>query len=244
MMETVKNEELSKINNRLLSAVSHELRTPIAIIKGYATMLLDYYTNLSVAETREYIRSIDNAADRLNKSVDNLLYASYLETGLLKLEIAPVNIADLIEAAVKAAATRDEPVEVVIERGSNLTRVLADQKRIRQVLDNLIDNAIRRSPRGAKIFVAADNNGKELNVSVTDQGPVIPAGELNSIFDLVYSIERKTSANAGDMGLELYICRRLIEAHGGSIRAISAAGKGNAIQFSFPATSVKSIKKR
>lgn len=241
-METIRNREMDRINNALISVVSHEMRTPIATIKGYSTMLYDYLPSLSMEETKEYIRSIDNAADRLNNIISNLLDTSLLETGMLKLEIAPVNVAKLIKTAITEAAARENRPGIVFEPGSNLTRVYMDEKRIRQVLDNLIDNAVRRSLPTAKILISAHNDGKELTVKVTDYGAEIPADTLGKIFDLFYKDERKPSSGAHYVGLGLYVCRQLVEAHGGRIGAISAAGTGTTIQFSLPAIPLKNNK--
>src|SRR4030067_1432887 len=113
-MEEIKCKESNKLTGSLLSAVIHDLRTPLAAIKGYSTMMIDYFPNLSVEEIKEYIQSIDNATDSLTKLVDNLLDTSRLEAGVVKLDKSPVNIASFIKEAVKGAESRKKRNEMRI----------------------------------------------------------------------------------------------------------------------------------
>jgi signal transduction histidine kinase len=119
-----------------------------------------------------------------------------------------------------------------------LPKANIDAKRIRQVLDNLIDNAIKYSPPGTDIEISAEQTGSELLISVTDHGPGIPAEELTNIFDRMYRIEQRVYSGADGMGLGLYICQRLVAAHGGRIWAESTVGKGSTIKFTLPITGV------
>ncbi|MFH1646713.1 MAG: PAS domain S-box protein, partial [Chloroflexota bacterium] len=232
--KVIEYEELSKMKSDLLATVSHELRTPLATIKGYSTMILDYYTQISAEETREYLKSIDDSTDRLAKLVDNLLDTSRLEAGLLKLQRTPSNIAPLIRKAAEEAGVRANRHRIMVELDQGLPRVSIDAKRIRQVLDNLIDNAVKYSPPQTEVLISARRSGRELLVSVTDQGPGIPAAELVNIFDRMYRIEQRLSPGADGMGLGLYICQRLVETHGGRIWAESTAGQGSTIRFALP----------
>ena len=228
--KVIEYEELSKMKSDLLATVSHELRTPLATIKGYSTMILDYFTRLGTEETKDYIKSIDNSTDRLAKLVDNLLDTSRMDAGLLKLEKSPTSMGRLIQGVVVEASIRANHHHIVTALDKKLPRVNIDPKRIRQVLDNLIDNAIKYSPQGTEILISAKKTGRELLISVTDQGPGIPADELTNIFDRMYRIEQRLYSGADGIGLGLYICQRLVEAHGGRIWAESTLGKGSTIQ--------------
>jgi PAS domain S-box-containing protein len=236
--KVIEYEELSKMKSDLLATVSHELRTPLATIKGYSTMILDYFAKLSTEETKEYLKSIDNSTDRLSKLVDNLLETSRLEAGLLHLEKIPADLTQLIEGVAAEAVVRDNQRHTFITRANKLPKANIDPKRIRQVLDNLIDNATKYSPPGTEIEIAAEQTGNELLVSVTDHGPGIPAGELTNIFDRMYRIEQRVYSGADGMGLGLYICQRLVAAHGGRIWAESTIGQGSTIKFTIPFTGV------
>jgi PAS domain S-box-containing protein len=241
--KVIEYEELSKMKSDLLATVSHELRTPLATIKGYSTMILDYFSRLSTEEKKDYIKSIDNATDRLAKLVDNLLDTSRMDAGLLKLEKSPTSLGRLIRGAVVEASMRASHHHIVTALDKKLSKVNIDPKRIRQVLDNLIDNAIKYSPQGTEILVSAKKNGRELLISVTDQGPGIPPDELTNIFDRMYRIEQRIYSGADGMGLGLYICQRLVEAHGGRIWAESTLGKGSTIKFTLPITRMMNVKK-
>jgi PAS domain S-box-containing protein len=241
--KVIEYEELSKMKSDLLATVSHELRTPLATIKGYSTMILDYYSKLNSEETREYLKSIDNSTDRLSKLVDNLLETSRLEAGLLHLEKIPVGLPQLIEKVATEASIRDNQHHVFTAKHKKLPRASIDAKRIRQVLDNLIDNATKYSPSGTEIEISAEQSGQELIIGVTDHGPGIPAEELTNIFDRMYRIEQRVYSGADGMGLGLYICQRLVKAHGGRIWAESTAGQGSTIRFTLPvAERMKSMK--
>jgi PAS domain S-box-containing protein len=232
--KVIEYEELNKMKSDLLATVSHELRTPLATIKGYSTMILDYFAKLSAEETREYLHTIDSSTDRLTKLVDNLLETSRLEAGLLHLEKMPVSLAQLVREVAAEAVIRDNQRHTFVTSCKRLPKVNIDAKRVRQVLDNLIDNATKYSPPGTEITIAVAYSGHELLASVSDQGPGIPPEELTNIFDRMYRIEQRVYSGSDGMGLGLYICQRLVKAHGGKIWAESAVGKGSTIRFTLP----------
>ncbi len=227
----VEYEELSELKSNLLSTVSHELRTPLATIKGYSTMLLDYDRRLSRDEKRDYLGSVDKATDRLTELVDHLLDMSRLEAGLLKLEKTPASISNLIKGAVTEAGLRAPKHKIVLNLPKRLPRVNIDAKRIRQVLDNIIDNAIKYSSEGTKVAVSAKRVGRELLVSIADQGIGIPAEDLERVFDPMYRIEQRLTWDKGGVGLGLAICKGLVDAHGGHIWMESEEGKGSTCSF-------------
>ncbi len=227
-------KELSKLKSNLLSTVSHELRTPLATIKGYATMLLDYNEKLGPEEKGEQLQSIERATDRLTELVDHLLDMSRLEAGLLKLEKTPASILKLVRGVVAETQLRAPRHQIVSKLDKGLPRVNIDAKRIRQVLDNLIDNAIKYSEEGTEVRVVAERVGSELRISVADQGIGIPAEELGKVFDRMYRIEQRLTPQLGGVGLGLAICRGLVEAHSGRIWVESEVGKGSTFYFTLP----------
>jgi len=227
-------EELDRLKGNLLSTVSHELRTPLAIIKGYSTMLVDYDRKLKTREKQEYLRSIDAATDRLTELVDHLLDLSRLEAGLLILKKKPSSILNLIQEAVSEANLRVPAHKITAEVREALPTVEVDTRRIRQVLDNLIDNAIKYSGEGTRVVVESGYLNSEVWVSVADQGVGIPAEDLERVFDRMYRIKQRLSPDAGGLGLGLTICRRLVEVHGGRIWVESELGKGSTFYFTLP----------
>jgi len=227
-------QELDQLKSRLLATVSHELRTPLAIIKGYSTMLVDYNLVLGDEERNEHLLSIDKATDRLTELVDHLLDMSRLDAGLLKLERASASIFKIIEQAVAEARFRVPKHNILIHLGNRLPVVKIDAKRVRQVLDNLIDNACKYSEQGTAVVVSAQRERQELMVSVADQGVGIPRKELKKVFGRMYCLEQRLTKDPGGMGLGLSLCKGLVEAHGGHIWVESELGKGSVFYFTLP----------
>ena len=230
----VEYEELDRLKSSLLSTVSHELRTPLAIIKWYSTMLVDYDRRLKSAEKQGCLESIDRATDRLTELVDRLLDLSRLEAGLLRLNRRPTSISKLIEETVAEVKLRAPGHQVVLKQTDRLLMINIDARRIRQVLDNIIDNAIKYSEEGTSIVIGAKLTGPELQVSVADQGIGIPARDLERVFDRMYRIEQRLTPDTGGAGLGLAICKGLVEAHGGRIWVESKLGKGSTFYFTLP----------
>ncbi|MBU2608834.1 MAG: PAS domain S-box protein [Chloroflexi bacterium] len=232
--EMLEYKTLDKFKSDLLSTVSHELRTPLSIIKGYSTLLIDYDKKLSPQEKLEYLRSTDGATDRLMDLVDRLLDMSRLDAGLLKLDKADFSMLKLIRISAAEAQLRAPGYQIIANVGRKLPRVTADAKRLRQVLDNLIDNACKYSSKGTEIIISARREGKNLLVGVADQGFGIPAKELLKVFNRMYRLEQRLINEAGGMGLGLAICKGLIEAHGGRIWVESQEGNGSTFFFTLP----------
>jgi len=230
----VEYEELDRLKDSLLSTVSHELRTPLAIIKGYTTMLVEYGRRLRSADKRGYLESIDKAADRLTELVDHLLDLSRLEAGLLRLDKQPSHISTLVEETVAEAELRAPNRQIVLKSTDHLPMVNIDVTRIRQVLDNLIDNAVKYSGEETAVVLETRQTGAELHVSVTDEGVGIPAIDLARVFDRMYRIEQRLTPGIGGAGLGLAICKGLVEAHGGRIWVESEPAKGSRFCFSLP----------
>jgi PAS domain S-box-containing protein len=232
--KVIEYEELNKVKSDLLAMVSHELRTPLATIKGYCTMILDYFKKLTSDEKRDYLIAIDHSTDRLAKLVDNLLDTSRMEAGLMKLDRTPTSVTKLIERVASEANVRTDKHHIIVKASKRLPRVSIDAKRIRQVMDNLIDNAIKYSPNGTEITISAQKANQEILISIADQGSGIPLEELTNIFERMYKIEQRLSSGKDGIGLGLYICQRLVEAHAGRIWAESKVGEGSIIHFTLP----------
>lgn len=230
----VEYEELDKLKSSLLSTVSHELHTPLATIKGYSTLLLDYDERMRHDEKRGYLEFIDRATDRLIELVDHLLDMSRLEAGLLHLQKESFSISGLMNDVVAEAKLRAPAHEIVLKLPKRLPRLGIDVRRIRQVLDNVIDNAIKYSEKGTRVVIEARQMGAELQVSVADQGIGISAEDLGKVFDRMYRVEQRVSPDVKGVGLGLAICKGLVEAHGGRIWAESKVGRGSTFYFTLP----------
>lgn len=229
-----KQEELNQLKNDLLAKVSHELRTPLASIKGYSTLLLEYEPRLKTKEKREYLELIDSTTSMLTKLVSQLLDMSHLQAGLYRFKKASTNISRLLQQVTTEARLRSPGQEIVSNSEKWLPNVNIDAGRIKQVMENLIDNACKYSSKGTGVIITARRKDQELIVSVADDGIGIPEDDLEKIFDKMYRVEQAQSMEKPGLGLGLTICREIVEAHGGRIWAESQPGKGSVFSFALP----------
>lgn len=229
-------EEMNKLKTNLLSAVSHELRTPLASIKGYSTLLLDYEKRLNREKKRHSLECIDAATDNLTELIDHLLDLSRLEAGLFRLGRTPTKPERLFGDTIADARLRFPHHKIETRFIKKFPVMTLDGRRIRQVLDNLLDNAAKYSENETVITVNARRSVGELIISVCDQGRGIPADEISRIFDRMYRIEQRLSDNPSGLGLGLSLCKAIVEAHGGRIWAESKAGRGSTFYFALPIT--------
>jgi signal transduction histidine kinase len=227
--------ELDRMKTELLGTVSHELRTPLGSIKGYATTLLTHGNKLRKDEQREFLEIIDSEADRLRDLIENLLDLSRLEAGVLRIDRLPVHLASTVREVVRKVELASPSHAFSLEWPADDPLVNADQKRIYQVIQNLMTNAVKYSPDGGCITVSGHIERRELVISVADQGLGIPQVEIDRIFDRFHRIQAAVSRGIGGTGLGLAICRGLVEAHGGHIWADSPGeSKGSTFSFTLP----------
>ena len=228
-------EELDRMRSEFLGMVSHELRTPLAAIKGSAGAVLDAGRAFAPAETREFFRIITEQANRMFALIADLLDAGRLDAGTLAVSPEPTEVALLVDRARNTFASGGERHTVLLDLPPDLPRVMADRLRIEQVLNNLLANAARHSPESTPIRVEAVRDGVHVAVSVSDEGRGIPPERLAHLFRRYGPTG--DSANTDTFGLGLAICKGLVEAHGGRIRAESAGpGKGARFTFTVPIT--------
>jgi len=226
--------ELDRLKTELLSTVSHELRTPLGSIKGYATTLLTHEHKLKRDERREFLEIIDSEADRLRELIENLLDMSRLEAGVLRMDRSPVHLDRVAQDVARSVQLAAPQHEVVVEWPED-AEVDADPRRIYQVMQNLLTNAVKYSPDGGRIRLAGAFDRRELTVSVADQGLGMPPGELDRVFERFHRVGGEVAQRIGGTGLGLAICKGLVDAHGGRIWAESdGEGKGSTFHFTLP----------
>jgi len=221
------------MKSQLLSTVSHELRTPLASIKGFATTLLRRDVKWDEAAQRDFLRIIEEEADRLTEIIDNLLDMSQIEAGALRIAREPAALRPLIRSVVDEMRMRTEAHYFVVDLPVELPRVLMDPRRIRQVLTNLIGNAIKYSS-GGQITIACEVEPEVVVVSVSDQGEGIPPQYLDKIFERFFQVDGSSTRRVSGSGLGLAISRSIIEAHDGKIWAESTPGQGSTFRFTLP----------
>ena len=232
MQDLAALEELERLQVEFLGMVSHELRAPLAAIKGSAVTLVEEAQQLDAAERQEFHRIILEQAGRMRGLIGDLLDAGRIDAGMLSVDPEPVEVAALVEQARTTFLSGGGRQRMQIDMPGNLPQVMADGRRIVQVLNNLFSNAARHSPESSPIRVEAVRDGVEVSISVSDEGRGIAPERLPHLF-------RKYSDSGGrereGFGLGLVICKGLIEAHGGRIRAESAgSGLGTRFTFTLP----------
>jgi two-component system, OmpR family, sensor histidine kinase KdpD len=227
----------------LLSSVSHDLRTPLASIKAAASSLLQDDVQWDEETKRSFARSIEREADRLNRLVSNLLDMSRIEDGALKPEkelyMLPELIQDVLGSLQPLLHGRVVRTEVPID----LPPIELDYMQIDQVLTNLIENAVRYTPKGSPIDISAHREGAQVVISVADRGPGIPSGDLERVFDKFYRVldGRQTSGHPTGSGLGLAVSKGLVEAHGGRIWAEPREGGGVVFSVSLPLGAMEEV---
>ena len=211
------------VKTSLLSSVSHELRTPLTSIKSML-FTLQHEEPLSHASA-EGLTSIEEQVDYLNRLVGNLLDMSRLEAGTLQPRREWNLLEDLVEGAIRRLDIFIKDRSIAIELAPDLPPISVDAVQIQQVLINLLENAVKFSPAGSSIRLAASVEDGELELSVTNTGAGIPSNELEKIFERFYRLESGQSPRLPGTGLGLAICRGIIDAHGGRISARSTGGE-------------------
>jgi signal transduction histidine kinase len=224
---------LESVRRDFVANVSHELRTPLSVVSGFAeTLRAD--DDIPPAQRRRFAEAITSSAHRMQRIVDDLLDLSRIESGGWLPNPADTDVA---AAAADALSALREPAErkgvaLVIE--SDAARVHADPTALRQVLVNLVENAVRYTPAGGRVTVLTRHGEGGVWLDVRDTGIGIPAEHLPRVFERFYRVDPARSREAGGTGLGLSIVRHLVEAHGGSVRAESAPGRGTTVSAFFP----------
>ncbi len=236
--EMTKNlRQSNQAKNAFIADVTHELRTPLTVIKGTVETLEDGAVDDKKGRGK-LLNSMNLETNRMIKLVNNLLVLTRSDAGALSLDMQPFDLGELIQDRCEIM----EPL--AIQRGVKFQqephpkfhrRCMGDPNRTAQVLDNLLDNALRYAPRGSNILISLEIWKEQIQCSVIDQGLGISSEHLPLVFDRFYRVEKSRDRESGGSGLGLAISRALIEAQGGSIWAESTTGKGTTITFRLPA---------
>jgi len=231
MAEAVQQAEAQRRN--LVADVAHELRTPLTVLQGNLRAMLDGVYPLERGE----IATLYDETRLLARLVDDLREIALAEAGQLPLNAQPLDPHAAVQAALSRFAVAAELQGIALgdESAGNLPTVRADPDRLAQVLQNLVANALRHTPQGGRVTLAAEPHGAGVRIRVQDSGEGIPAADLPHIFDRFYRSDRARARHSGGSGLGLTIARTLVEAMGGAIGAQSEPGHGAQFWFTLPA---------
>jgi signal transduction histidine kinase len=224
---------LSALRADFVSLVSHELRSPMAAVIGSARTLQQRWRQLAPEQRESFLALIADETSRLATLVGDVLDTSRIEAGTFSFTFEPVDLGQLIEESVAHASVSQDEVPVRAEVEKSLPVVRGDRERLRQVLANLIDNAVKYSPAGEAVDVFAHSENGRVEVTVRDSGPGIPAEQQKVIFEK-FGRGRMTAAVKPGTGLGLFIARSIAEAHGGSLEVRSSPGRGSAFTLALP----------
>ncbi len=218
--------QLEQMRKEYVSLVSHDLRAPLATLQGYAQMLLKF------ADRPDKVRASAEAmlvsARRMNAMIQDLVDISRLESGQLKLELAPVNVPSFVLDLQDRLAGALDVARIRVEMSDVLPPILVDPNRFERILTNLLSNALKYSEGDVRVQATADK--ERVTIAVVDSGPGIATGDMPRLFERFY---RASGTRKDGLGLGLYITKMLVEAHGGRIWVESEAGKGSAFYVAF-----------
>lgn len=224
--------EVDRLRRDLVANASHELRTPLGALRARLENIVDGVEPGDSAAIEGALRQVE----RLTDLVDQLLDLSKLESGAVPLELSEVRAEALLDQVVaewsEPASSRG--IRIELEPGSPELVLCVDADRMRQVLANLVANAIRHSPEVGRVLLSARAEGSTTRLEVADEGPGIPADDLERVFERFYRSDPARSADAGGAGLGLAIARWIVELHGGTIRAAKAGPRGCRIVVELP----------
>ena len=234
--DVTREREVERMKTDFIHLVSHEFRTPLSSIKGYVEMLLDGDAGELQGEQREFLETVQRNTDLLALLVNDLLEVSRLEAGALKLNTRQVDVAQVISEVTGKLRPQfiERSQKLNISVAAELPTVQADQAKLAQILLNLLSNAHKYTPDGGMIHVSAQREQGAVRVTVTDTGVGISPEDQKRLFTKFFRVEDPDIQKEAGTGLGLWITRRLVEMHGGTITAESRLGQGTTMTFTLP----------
>jgi signal transduction histidine kinase len=225
-------ERSDRQRRNMLADIAHELRTPITILRGRLEGILD---GVYPADEAHIAPALEETY-LLERLVEDLRLLALAEANQLRFELKSINLTELAETILGlfSAQAGERNVQLKLDAEANLPDVLVDPQRFQQVVGNLIDNALRYTPEGSAIDLTIRRKDNTVELTVADEGPGIPEGELEHIFDRFWRGEKSRARSTGGAGLGLSIARQLVEAQGGKITAHNRPERGFEVQISLP----------
>ncbi len=239
-----KNTELKKLNeekNRFLGMAAHDIRKPLSVISLYSEFLLKELAGRITSEQEEFLHIIMDTGKSALGLVNDYLDFSKIEAGRLDIDLQQGDVADLVRDVVRlnAVFADKKGMRIQTEIRGEAAQMVFDANKLRQVLDNIICNAVKFAPESTTVTVTLQREGDDVVISVRDQGPGIPEDEQNLLFQPYGRTSVRSSGSYKDTGLGLVISKKIVEAHRGRLWVESRVGTGSTFFVSLPAQSLK-----
>jgi two-component system phosphate regulon sensor histidine kinase PhoR len=226
-------KKLEQVRSQFLGNVSHELRTPIFAVQGYLETLLNGAMD-DPSVNRSFLEKAQSNLSRLNALLEDLINISQIESGEMKMSLRYFRVNEFLESVGKdyesLAAARNITLKLLLST-KNDDDVFGDKDRLRQVLNNLISNAINYNKPGGEVMITSEKEEHGIQMSIKDTGVGIPSEHLSRIFERFYRVDSDRSRTLGGTGLGLAIVKHIVEAHGSQIQAESTLGEGSIFRF-------------
>jgi PAS domain S-box-containing protein len=224
-----------QVKDEFVALISHELRTPLSSIIGYLEVLFDDATGPLTERQRRFLDVVDRNARRQLRLVSDLLFVSQVDAGRLRLHIEDVDLAELAKAAIEAAQPRARAGDVTLQlEADDATTLRGDPDRLGQLIDNVLTNAIKFTPRDGVVDVRVTGNTDTVAIEVSDTGVGIPAAEQRQLFTRFFRASTATSRAIPGIGLGLTIVKAIVDAHRGTVSVSSAEGNGTTFRIYLP----------
>ena len=222
----------------LIAHISHGLRTPLNAIIGFSEIMeREMFGKIGIPRYIEYVKDIRASAQHLLRLIEDVVDLSKAAAGALDLEADEIDVAAAVRSVclMQREKAGQGGVQIVPVASAEMPRLRADRRRVRQILSNLVANAVRFTPRGGRVTVSAsvDQAGR-IVLAIADSGSGIDAAEIPSVFDPFAGLGRLQDVGGGGTGLGLPLCKGLMELHGGMIELVSEPGKGTTVTATFP----------
>ena len=227
---------LEKTRSDFVATASHELRTPLAAVYGAVRTLRREDIELREEDRLAFLEIIEDESVRLTQLVDQILLAGQLDANAVQIDLEPCDPVQIASGVLESASLHlPDGISLRVE-SNGVGAILCDANKLRQVLVNLVDNAVKYSPKGGEVEIRVDSEDGECQIEVADQGLGIPSSERERIFDKFYRLDPQQSGGVGGSGLGLYICRELVERMNGHLDVDSEPGKGSRFTVALPAS--------
>ncbi len=224
-----------ELKDEFIAVISHELRTPLSSVYGAAVTL--QRQEVPPETRRSLLAIVTSEAGRLGRLLDDVLWASRLDTGREEFTIRPTDGGEIAREVLEGSRPRlPEGLTIELETQESLPKVAADPDKLRQVLLNLVENAIKYSPNGGRVTMLVQHSAEYVRFSVRDEGLGIPVHERERIFEKFHRLDPDLTGGVGGTGLGLYVCRELVQRMGGEIWVRSSGGRGSTFAFELPAS--------